>query len=173
MKKAIAILFLTLYAYNLAGYYVVFKTLQVQVRGEMRDRIKRSLDERELTLISVPRTEKDGLHWIDDHEFRHRGSMYDIVRTFSRNDTIHYLCINDKYEEQLFEGLDLHVSNESNAAGIPQKAAAPFKGITKEYTPQVDHLPHPIVRATFIDVASIVPPPSFVVEVPSPPPRHS
>ncbi len=171
MIKGIAILFLALYVFNLAGYYVVFKTLQYRVRSEIKTRIKESVPADQLILIVVSQREKDKLQWMHDREFCYGGSMYDIVHQYSRNDTVFYSCVNDKQEELLFSHLDLHVAAQSNLEGTPQKAAAPFQGITKEYVP----LSRILELVTFNEVLMrITPDPnatSYAEDVPTPPPR--
>ncbi len=171
VKKGIAILFLALYVFNLAGYYVVFKTLQYQVRSGVKTRIKESVPREELVLIALKQGREDGLQWLDRKEFRYRGGMYDVVRSYSRNDTTFYSCVNDKQEEVLFAHLDLHVATQANLEGTPQKAAAPFQGITKEYVP----LSRILELVTFNEVLMrITPDPnstSYAEDVPTPPPR--
>jgi hypothetical protein len=171
VKKSVAILFLSLYVYNLAGYYVVFKSLQYQVRNEIKLRIKESVPHGELFLIAIKKGEEESLHWLDDHEFRYRGSMYDIVRQYSRNDTVFYSCVNDTQEEFLFENLDFHVAMHSQQEGVPAKADLAFKGIVKDYVPLF-----PVVlffpgEGIAFGIASPPPSASQVPDVPTPPPR--
>jgi hypothetical protein len=171
VKKAIAISFLVLYVYNLVGYYVVFKALQYQTRVEIKTRIKESVPESELILITVRHDEEARLHWLDGHEFRYEGSMYDVVRHYATDSAHYYVCINDKQEERLFKNLDQYVTTQCNTEGVPKKAANPFKGIIKDYVPQVRIL-GPItvnmIRIGAMHAFNLV---SHTADVPTPPPR--
>ncbi|MBM2840732.1 MAG: hypothetical protein HW412_1260 [Bacteroidetes bacterium] len=173
VKKGIALLFLTLYVYNLAGYYAVFKALQYQVRVEVKTRIKESVPQGKLFLIVVRKGEEDSLRWLEENEFRYRGNMYDIVRQYSRNDTTFYSCVKDKQEELLFENFDLHVATQSNLEGVPMKAATAFKGILKDYVPQSPviqfFLPEGICIGDTLDSDFA----SHAADVPTPPPRFA
>jgi hypothetical protein len=173
VKRAFAILFLTLYVYNIAGYLVVFKSMQAQIRREIKMRIKESVPERDLVTIAVRVGDEDTLHWIKENEFRYTGGLFDVVRSHTSNDTTYYSCINDTQEELLFENLDAHIRTQMNADGNPVKAADLFKGIAKDYCAQ--SLSFPVftpagvpIRSTR-DILMI----SFTPDVPTPPPRIS
>lgn len=110
MKKALSILFLFIFIYNLFGYYTVFKVLQNHVRDEVKQRIKHSVPDDELVLISVSATDNYSLIWTKPNkEFRYRGEMYDIVRLETKRDLILYYCIHDFKESKLFANIDDHI----------------------------------------------------------------
>jgi hypothetical protein len=171
MRRAIAILFIALYIFNLAGYYVVFKGLQYQMRVEIKTRLKERVPESELFLITVRKGDEAKLHWLDEHEFRYQGNMYDIVRQYSTDDAQYYVCINDKQEERLFKNLDQYVTTQCNAEGVPMKAANPFKGIIKEYVPQVFGLEPITSLVTRFGCKENSSFPCYTTDVPTPPPR--
>jgi len=171
MKKTIAILFIVLYVFNLAGYYAVFKALQYQVRVDVKTRIKASVSESELVLIIVRNDEEGTMHWLNESEFRYRGNMYDVVRHYSRGNAHYYVCINDKQEDQLFKNLDLYVATQCNTEGVPEKAANPFKSIIKEYVPQIRVLGPITFKVTRFGVTQGFNLISHTADVPTPPPR--
>jgi len=164
-------LFIVLYVFNLAGYYAVFKTLQYQMRVEIKTRIKESVPEGELVLITVRRGEEARLHWLDGHEFRYQGNMYDVVRHYSTDDAHYYVCINDKQEERLFKNFDQYVTTQCNTEGVPKKAANPFKGIIKDYVPHIRILGPITFQVTRIGVTQGFNLISHTAEIPTPPPR--
>jgi hypothetical protein len=63
-----------------------------------------------------------GVRWIEDHEFRFDGRMYDIVRSEQRGDSVVYTCIEDEMETRLFAGLDALIRAHMNSE-TKQKAA--------------------------------------------------
>ena len=101
MKRFVAYLFLFLYLYNLAGYLAVFAVRQSAVRSEIKKMLKES-----------------PLQWIEDHEFRYAGGMYDIVHSTVTRDSTYFLCVNDVQEEALFTDLDSHVQREMGSQGV-------------------------------------------------------
>jgi len=133
LKRTIAIVFVILYAYNIAGYLAVFKAMQYHVHTDIKRQIKEAVPQEDLVLITIPKGEERALHWIKEHEFRYMGDLFDIVRYRSQCDTTYYYCINDAQEELLFENLDAHIRTQMNADGTAQKAADMFKNITKDY----------------------------------------
>lgn len=171
MKRTIAIVFLVLYAYNIAGYLAVFKAMQYHVRKEIKRQIKEAVPQKDLVLITIAEGEESALHWIKDHEFRYLGNLFDVVRHRTQNDTTYYYCVNDTHEELLFENLDAHVRAQMNADGAAQKTADVFKSITKDYFLQSltfsFYPPAGIVLIATPDLFFA----SFTSDVPTPPPR--
>jgi len=121
MKKAVSYFLLILFLYNVAGTFISFKAQQHSIRREIKSKIKKSVPENELILLSFHPSSKEysQLDWIEGHEFRYQGQMFDMVRqTTGKDGLIHFYCINDTQEEILFAHLDEyvknHVSNTSN-----------------------------------------------------------
>jgi hypothetical protein len=172
MKRTFAYLFLLLYVYNLAGYLVVFSVRQNLVRSEIKRTIKESVPLSEFIQF-VFHTESLGngmqnLQWIDDHEFRYAGGMYDIVRSHTAGDSTFFLCVNDVQEEVLFADLDSHVQREmGNKSGMLDAFRDVFKN-----SHTVSHGSGP---ALTVIAASGLPAPdlyeSCTPEISSPPPR--
>jgi len=173
VKRVIAILFLTLYVYNIAGYYAVFKALQCEVRADIKRQVKETVPEDELFLIAVPLGAENMLQWLKEHEFRYQGSLYDVVRHHTSNDTTYYHCVNDTQEEQLFENLEAHVRAQTNSGGLPQKAADVFKNIAKDYFPQRSVVELHLPSGTIVTGAAEILFASFTPDVLTPPPRSS
>ncbi|HET6273689.1 MAG TPA: hypothetical protein VFG32_11950 [Bacteroidota bacterium] len=171
MTRTIAIVFLVLYAYNIAGYLAVFKTMQYHVRKEIKRQIKEAVPQKDLTLITIAEGEESALNWIKDNEFRYMGNLFDVVRYSRQNDTTYYYCVNDTQEELLFENLDAHVKTQMNADGAAQKTADLFKSTIKDHFPQSLtfslYPPSGIVLITSPDLFFD----SFTSDVLTPPPR--
>jgi hypothetical protein len=135
MKRFIAFVFLFLYAYNIAGYLLLFSVLQYRTRSEVKKTLKSSVPETALATFSFHTTSLASgaysLLWVDDGEFRLGEKLYDIVRSFERGDTTYLICINDVQEERLFEHLDNHVQREMGNSGQASKFDA-FKDVFKD-----------------------------------------
>ena len=121
MKKAFSILFLGIFLFNIAGYYIAFKTEQYEIRSEIESEIKAGVNIAELTTISISKTLKSDLQWTEsEKEIRYKGEMYDVVKSSETRDSITYFCINDSKEATLFSTLNEHISQHI-ASNTPWK----------------------------------------------------
>ena len=138
MQQKIASVFLLLiFAYNLTGHYFIFEAQQYHIKKEVKRKIKNSVSENELIILSFHPSSKEynTIEWMGNHEFRYKGQMYDIVRQSIHADgTIKYYCINDKQEKELFANLDEHIKNHINDNETSEKNSKNIsKKLTKEY----------------------------------------
>ena len=100
------------FIYNLFGYYIVFHLVQFQVRDEVKTRLKFSVSENDLVLISIEDGSESVLIWVKpEKEFRYQGQMYDIVKLKKTKFKTLYYCLQDFKESKLFEHLDRHINN--------------------------------------------------------------
>ena len=113
MKKALAILLLIVFTFNMAGYFIAFKIQQLEVRKEIKQQIKLGVPEGELIRITVNAANKHEFEWEHAREFHYKGSMYDVIRkeVIDEATTIYY-CINDTKESILFANLDEQVEQQ-------------------------------------------------------------
>ena len=91
---------------------------QKQVRREMKRLIRAGLPEEKLRRFEFDADGRlvDGerVEWIEPHEFRHRGVMYDIARTQHEDGrTVHY-CVRDDAETAVYAQLDRLAREETN-----------------------------------------------------------
>lgn len=155
LKRYFALVFLSLYLYNIVGYLVIFSYLQYRVRCEVKQMLKASFPVHDLTTFAFQNeglaNDRYPLQWVDDHEFRYSGKMYDIVRSHISGDSTYFTCINDTQEEQLFEHLDNQVQRNMADSGQPSKLDA-FKDVFKDSLARF----HPLF-ARLVAEASVVP----------------
>jgi hypothetical protein len=107
-RKIIVSVLILIFCYNVFGYYVVYRVHSFRIKKEIKRKIKRSVPQSELTVFTFSKGESEDLIWIENHEFRLDGKMYDVVRKETKNNSITYHCINDTQEEVLFTNLDRH-----------------------------------------------------------------
>ena len=112
MKKAAAILILLVIVFQMIGVFLLFKAKQIEIRQEVKMRIKTGVPESELTVLTFDTPKINELKWIKDYEFSYKGQMYDIVETRVVNNKIIYLCLPDYQETKLFKNLNKIVGNE-------------------------------------------------------------
>ncbi len=123
VKKASALLLLSLFLFQLGGWLLPFYAHQQSIRHTIKQRIKKGVPEGELVYFEASENFLDAIEWENDHEFRYQGSMYDVVEVHTADGKVRYACINDIQEEQLFEQLDLLVQKEleKEAKGLTLK----------------------------------------------------
>ncbi len=113
MKRLLAVILLLLYLYNFVGYLILFAVIQSKVHREVTLAFKKKLLDSELVRLSFATAKLHngpcGIVWMKEKEFRFKGMMYDVFRSFQDGDTTHFLCINDAQEERLFVNLEGHV----------------------------------------------------------------
>lgn len=117
MKKAFSILFLFIFAFNIIGFYLLLKVEQKQIKKEIKNKIKKSIPNNQLTVIQMNPDNENEFDWMHEKEFRYKGMMFDIVRkVVSGEKQITFYCINDEAETRLFANLDnlVQKSNEKN-----------------------------------------------------------
>jgi hypothetical protein len=117
-RSIISILLLLLVLLQSAGYQLIFKIQQHEIRQEIKQQIKAGVPEAELVLLKIPRKLEEKINpvfqRIHEREFRYCGSMYDIVRQETRGDTTWYYCVSDEKETLLFANLDEMARKEMN-----------------------------------------------------------
>lgn len=80
--------------------------MQMQVRREIKTRIKNSVPFHELHTINASRN-AEKMHWHQEgKEFQLNGKMYDIVHVETQNGETIYHCVDDVDEARLFAHLD-------------------------------------------------------------------
>lgn len=104
--------------FNVCGAYIIFKSVKSEIRSNIKHKIKAGVPESELAILKFSIAEVEsgvaGIEWIENHEFRFEGKMYDIVRTSYEGTTIIYHCINDVQEEVLFAHLNSLVNQAAS-----------------------------------------------------------
>jgi len=96
--------------FNIGGAYVIFETARMNIRREVKRKIKAGVPEDQLHTLRFLNSEIEngtaGIHWKESREFEYKGCMYDIVHTKYSGDYTIYECVNDVQEEVLFAQLD-------------------------------------------------------------------
>ena len=84
------------------------------VRREMVQEIKKGIPISQLTLVTMTSKNKMEFNWKDKHEFRYKGTLYDVVKTKKVSSEItEYYCITDHMEMKLLSKLEKQRDNNS------------------------------------------------------------
>lgn len=121
VRKFLSLLFAGLILFNIFGYYFVFRCDQIQVKNEMKARMRSSSFRSHYEEISIlnPSADPD-FKMIDKDEFRYHGMLYDIISARVSGKTVTFRCINDTREEQLLSRYN-HYSISVAGMNAPEK----------------------------------------------------
>lgn len=143
-KKPVSIVLTILMIYHTIGFYAAFHGLRYYVRHEVKQQIKRNIPDSELAILSFDPNSGDflSIQWIDSHEFRFRGEMFDVIRTTVDDRGIRtYACIRDTQEERLMAALDGEVRSRlrDDATGLAHETKLILLSFRKEFCPVTFH----------------------------------
>lgn len=175
MRKIISIFLLAIFLFDFFGYFPIFKAAQYKIQKEIKTLLKKGVPENELNVIIVPVEKVNDLDWKrEGKEFRHNGNMYDIVRHETKDGNIHYYCVNDTQETQLFvhleELVNKQMNNDKSPAGKTAKSIAKMFGFFK-YIPSDNFVFIPDLDETVKDFNYSVLYSSVFLEILTPPPN--
>jgi hypothetical protein len=115
VKRLISFLFLIIFIWQLAGFFIYFEIERFHVRKDIKRAIKHSLHQNQYKQFNFTNQEFRDLTWINEHEFKMNGRLYDVVKKNKLNIGFSVYCIDDIQETLLFAQLDeATVSNLNN-----------------------------------------------------------
>ncbi|MBN3034315.1 MAG: hypothetical protein JW861_01915 [Bacteroidales bacterium] len=102
MRRLLSIIAILVVLLQSACPLLVLQVRQTVIRSQVRDQIRRGVNEKDIVLIKVPwhlqRGHPSVFRMVAKNEFRYFGRMYDVVRTEERGQTIWFYCIPDDKE---------------------------------------------------------------------------
>lgn len=121
--------------YNIAGYYVVYNVLNIQVKKHVWKLQKGHIPDADLLAFSPDITADADFEWVKEHEFRYRGNLYDIIRKTETSGCEVWHCIQDEQEQEMLSHLKQQVHQNN---GHPSKnAKLLIKSIVKDYIVEI------------------------------------
>ncbi|MBR9860078.1 hypothetical protein GYB22_04915 [bacterium] len=106
MLRINAILLSLLILLSVVGPFPVFHVLRHRAQREIKHQIKSGVPKSELHTLAFHKSQSP--QWVKkDREFRLNQTMYDVVHTLERGDSIIYQCVNDTQETALFKNLSV------------------------------------------------------------------
>jgi hypothetical protein len=103
VQRLIAAILLTMFLYYSAGYYPVFRHRLKEIKREMKVRMARDLNQRDITRLRFSQEDYEKLKWKEPHEFYHGGSLYDVLMQVRDQDGFIIMhCLNDSLEKELY-----------------------------------------------------------------------
>jgi hypothetical protein len=105
MRKVAAIFLVMLILSQGAGMFFLLKLQQSAARMDMKERLKKGVDENALTHFIFHRNMPKEVHWVHEREFMYAGKMYDVVNQIQKGDSVHIACVHDQRETKLVKQL--------------------------------------------------------------------
>jgi hypothetical protein len=179
LKKALAILMLLVFSFNVGGYYIVFWALQHQNNIKIASIIDSGSYIEEETIVfkvpmSLPYSPPPDFERISG-KLEYNGEFYELVKQKLENDTLHVVCLKNHDEKRLVSTMNDYVKLSHDLPGAEQKAYNFLGKLLKEYKTES--------RTTFIEASSwrlstttlnifnLADFPVFSEDVPFPPPK--
>ena len=119
MKRIASIFVLSIFLFNIIGYYVLFSLLNLENKEEMGLVLQNGTS---LETIRIHKSELANIVFKDgDKEISIKGEMYDVKTTSTEGDYIVFHCLKDKKETKLLTALDKEVNYNSNSNPASEK----------------------------------------------------
>jgi mRNA-degrading endonuclease YafQ of YafQ-DinJ toxin-antitoxin module len=127
-KTLFSVFFLVVFTFNVIIYYSLFEFSEIQAKAEMSETIS--------SLPSLSKTDKFILPLSRLNEVRHQeiwleGSLYDIVKTEVKGDSVVVYVLNDKKEQTLVERMKDHEEQCSCKANLDRRCHPGTKHASK------------------------------------------
>jgi hypothetical protein len=114
LKKGLSILLLTVFLFNVGGYYIVFWSLRFQTDRQLTSRLDANLyDPSETIELKIPVAlpypiQSQGFQRVEGR-FEHNGEYFKLIKHRLHNDTLYVVCIRDVETRQLVSAMKDYV----------------------------------------------------------------
>jgi hypothetical protein len=138
LKKALAILLLFVFLFNVGGYYIVFWVLQHQYSLKIAAIIDSgSYVEEETMELKIPMTLPYPLQPRDferiSGKFEYQGEYFELVKQKLEKDTLHVIVLKNHDEKRLVSTMNQYVKLSNDLPGTEQKAYNFLGKLLKDY----------------------------------------
>lgn len=173
MKRLISTFLLLLFTFHFLGAGLLHHFRLYSAKKAA----KTSLTEERKSELDIIKISKDKAYsspevqWVEEHEFRYRGEMYDVLKTEVHDGTIWFYCHRDTHETRILNELYDYINNfidqkrepksDNSFASVLEKLFIP---VTGDITSLLFNKPTPFITENFS-------PSSVFLDVDSPPPR--
>jgi hypothetical protein len=169
MKRAASIFLLSLFLYNVIGYYFAFSFLNWKNTSQMSLIVQKS---NSFETLRIHKSELKNIVFKDGgKEISYKDEMYDVKDKVIDGDYIVFQCIKDSKEKNLLADLDKNIQNNIDAkSSSGKKKSNPTKILLNDYCVNTNRsfLSRPFENAIFKNFDQHMV--SFVKSIASPPP---
>lgn len=118
LKRLISILLVIMLIFNSAGYIIVFYQLKKYIKKEALSKLENYINPEDLTTIVISKhqfeNEDDNFFFVEPHEIKYFGKMYDIARIEHTADSVRIHALSDENEDNLHELFAQFISRSLN-----------------------------------------------------------
>lgn len=181
MKRVLSILLLSVFLFNVGGYYILFWGLKFQTDQQMISRLDANRYEVESSIelkipVTLPYPPQSSDFQRIDGTFEHNGEFFRLVKQKLENDTLYVVCIRDHATRKLVSTMTdyIRLTHAAPTTTDTGQNALNYLGkfIKDLYAQAIIALTCPPARS--VDVVFAERPDlllQFVVPVPAPPPK--
>gem|GEM_PF-1419583 len=113
ITRAIPILLILVFAYNIFGYLLYFNVERYFIREHVKREISQGFSDKNYVIVVFGPNNKINLEWIEEDEFKLNGERYDVVKKQIAGNSISYYCVKDGKEDKLFANFEQKIKEES------------------------------------------------------------
>lgn len=178
MKRAVSILLLVVFLFNVGGYYIVFWGLRHQADLALIQRLDAErYSEEEVVELKIPVAlpypmQKQEFERINGR-FEHNGEFYKLVKHKLENDTLYVVCFKDHHEKKLVKTMTDYVKMTNDLPASSKKTINFLGKLLQDFETSVsDKILHQAgwsVKVLF--GTGSFPIRAFDATIPSPPPK--
>lgn len=124
LKKVLIYFLIVVFAVsNSAGVIIIYNQIKFYHKRAIKEQIKENNFNQIVEILGFSKKDllngKIKLDFIEEHEFKYNGKMYDIITKWESGDSIYYKCINDTKEENLEAVFVSYIVNNDHRQDLP------------------------------------------------------
>ncbi|HEY0740778.1 MAG TPA: hypothetical protein VGD40_04915 [Chryseosolibacter sp.] len=138
LKRSISILLLSIFLFNVGGYYLAFIGLMHRSDKILEARIEANgIDSNELIEIKIPLTlpypiQQKGFENIDGR-FEHKGVFYKLIKHKFDQDTVYVVCVRDSDTRELTQAFEDYVAKTNDTPTNSKNTLTLFGKFLKDF----------------------------------------
>ncbi|MGB9665310.1 MAG: hypothetical protein ACPL25_10405 [Ignavibacteria bacterium] len=160
---------------NSIGVIIVYNQIKNYHKRTIYEQIRSNNFNQVIEILSFSKVDLQKklikLEFIEEHEFRFNGKLYDIISKWETEDSIFYKCINDIKEKELEEIFVSYIVNNSHRQDLPLPIKQLLASIQMEYFLLNKFLNQPLLNFLYFSFTSVDNPFDLCLIIPDPPPR--
>jgi hypothetical protein len=147
VKKALSIVLVVVFLFNVIGYYGIYVAMLSQARTALNEKIDNDQYKEDQTItiklpLTLPYPGQQNEYQRVEGDFEHQGEFYKLVKQKYLNDTLYVVClknVDEKKAVKMFSDLAKLSTDQSSAPSNNQNAKT-VVNIIKDYNPVVEQI---------------------------------
>lgn len=141
MKRAVAIVVLVSFLFNVVGYYGVYLAMVRHAEIAVNDQIESETYGADQTVtikipITLPYTTEAGFHRAEG-DFEHHGEFYKLVKQKYSNDTLYVVCLKNTAHKKAFQVFSDFVKTSTDQSSADNHNSKTLVQVIKDFSPVI------------------------------------